>query len=69
MADSAVLSSWSDGWARQSILDFVGEVTTVGGPDFVPVSDRIAVFDLARLFATFPLVCPQCGSVTPATLW
>jgi len=35
MADSAVLSSWSDGRARQSILDFVGEVTTVGGPDFV----------------------------------
>jgi phosphoserine phosphatase len=40
-----VLSSWSDGPAKQSIVDFVNSVTSVGGPDFVPVADRIAVFD------------------------
>src|ERR1039458_8638694 len=39
-----VLSSWSDGPAKQSIVDFVNSVTSVGGPDFVPVADRLAVF-------------------------
>jgi phosphoserine phosphatase len=39
------LPSWNDGAAKQSILDFVRRVTTEGGPDFVPVSERIAVFD------------------------
>jgi len=41
----APLASWSDGAAKQSILAFVKRVTTEGSPDFVPVSDRIAVFD------------------------
>lgn len=40
-----VLPSWREGAAKQSIIDFVARVTTVGGPDFVPVPDRIAVFD------------------------
>ena len=39
------LASWSDGAAKQSILEFVRRVTTGGGPDFVPVPERIAVFD------------------------
>src|SRR5277367_6713774 len=42
---AAALPSWSDGPAKQSILDFVNKVTTAGGPDFVPAADRIAVFD------------------------
>jgi phosphoserine phosphatase len=41
----AALPSWSDGLAKQSIVDFVKRVTTEGGPDFVPVPQRIAVFD------------------------
>ena len=39
------MASWNDGLAKQSILDFVQRVTTEGGPDFVPVQERIAVFD------------------------
>ncbi len=39
------LPSWNDGPARQSIVEFVGKVTTTGSPDFVPPAERIAVFD------------------------
>ena len=39
------LTSWRDGTAKQAILDFVGVVTTPGGPDFVAPADRIATFD------------------------
>ena len=39
------LASWNDGKAKQAILDFVAKVTNQGSPDFVPVADRIAVFD------------------------
>jgi phosphoserine phosphatase len=42
---AAALPSWNDGPAKQSIVDFVDKVTTEGSPDFVPVADRIAVFD------------------------
>jgi phosphoserine phosphatase len=39
------LPSWNEGKAKQSILDFVAKVTKEGSPDFVPVAERIAVFD------------------------
>ena len=39
------LPSWRDGPARQAIVDFVGAVTQVGGPDYVPPAERIATFD------------------------
>ena len=39
------LPSWNDGAAKKSILEFVAKVTTPGSPDFVPVPERIAVFD------------------------
>jgi hypothetical protein len=39
------LPSWNEGAARTAILDFVARVTREGGPDFVPVAERIAVFD------------------------
>jgi len=39
------LPSWSEGQAKRSVVDFVQRVTTAGGADFVPVSERIAVFD------------------------
>jgi hypothetical protein len=39
------LPSWNDSRSRTAILDFVGRVTKEGGPDFVPLDDRIAVFD------------------------
>jgi hypothetical protein len=39
------LPSWNDGPAKQTIVAFVARVTKDGGPDFVPVPGRIAVFD------------------------
>jgi len=39
------LPSWNDGAAKSAILDFVAHVTKDGGPDYVPPSERIAVFD------------------------
>jgi hypothetical protein len=39
------LPSWSDGGAKQSIVDFVGKVTKSGSPDFLPPEERIATFD------------------------
>ena len=39
------LPSWNDGSAKQSIITFVEKVTKPGSPDFVPIPERIAVFD------------------------
>jgi phosphoglycolate phosphatase-like HAD superfamily hydrolase len=39
------LPSWNDGPAKQSIVGFVEKVTQPGSPDFLPVPERIAVFD------------------------
>ncbi len=39
------LPSWNEGPARKALLDFVARVTKAGGPDFVPVAERIATFD------------------------
>ena len=39
------LPSWNDGVAKQSIIDFVAKVTKEGSPEFVPLPERIAVYD------------------------
>ena len=39
------LPSWSDGTTKQSIISFVSRATESGGADFVPVAQRVAVFD------------------------
>ena len=39
------LPSWNDGPAKRSLVEFVERVTKEGSPDFVPVAERIAVFD------------------------
>jgi phosphoserine phosphatase len=39
------LPLWNDGHTTSTIVEFVESVTTPGSPDFVPVADRIAVFD------------------------
>jgi len=39
------LPSWNDGAAREAIVAFVEDVTTVGSKHFVPEAERIAVFD------------------------
>lgn len=41
----APLPSWNEGPTKQSIVDFVRGVTTAGGPHFVKLEERIAVFD------------------------
>lgn len=40
-----VLPSWNDTAPRQAIVRFVEAVTREGAPGFVPVAERIAVFD------------------------
>ncbi len=44
-ADMASLPSWKDSAARQDIVSFVASVSDESSPDFVPASERIAVFD------------------------
>ena len=44
-AAAPVLPSWSDGAARDALVAFVKDVTTEGGPHYVPPAERIAVFD------------------------
>jgi len=41
----AELASWTDGSTKSAIVDFVGRVTTEGGPDYVEPQERVAVFD------------------------
>ena len=44
-AQSEALKSWNDGATKSSILDFVRRTTADGSTEFVPVSERVAVFD------------------------
>jgi hypothetical protein len=39
------LPSWNSGFVKATLLDFVAQVTTPGGPTYVPPSQRIATFD------------------------
>jgi len=39
------LPSWNDTAPKQAIIAFVEKTTKEGSPDFVPISERIAVFD------------------------
>jgi hypothetical protein len=39
------LPSWNDSESRDQIVSFVASVTDPGSPDFVPASERVAVFD------------------------
>ncbi len=50
------LPSWNDGPSKTAVVDFVARVTTKGSPDFVPVPERVAVFDNdGTLWAERPL--------------
>src|ERR1700744_4172389 len=44
-AQTDPLPSWNDTAPKQAIIAFVEKVTKTGSPDFVPVPERIAVFD------------------------
>jgi len=39
------LPSWNEGPSKQSIINYMTSVTKEGSADFIPVKDRIAVFD------------------------
>lgn len=55
-ADERPLPSWRDGPSRAAILAFVADVTTPGGPKFVPPEERVAVFDNdGTLWAEMPV--------------
>src|SRR5687768_2497685 len=40
-----MLSSWNDTNSKKAIIDFVEKVSNEGSTNFVPVAERIAVFD------------------------
>ena len=42
---SGPLTSWSDSSSKKAIISFVETITEQNSPDFVPLSERIAVFD------------------------
>lgn len=44
LADDS-LPSWNDGPSKQAIISFVEAVTSPSNPDYIPLSERIAVFD------------------------
>lgn len=39
------LPSWNETATKDAIMNYVTSVTTEGGPDFIPVSERVATFD------------------------
>ncbi|MDR3621236.1 MAG: HAD family hydrolase [Paludisphaera borealis] len=39
------LASWNESPTKRAVVSFVERVTKQGGPDFVPVADRVAAFD------------------------
>ncbi len=45
LAQPDPLASWNDGAAKARIVGFVKATTEPGGKDFVPIAERIAVFD------------------------
>jgi phosphoserine phosphatase len=45
MSSETPLPSWRDGAARRALVEFVGSVTRMGGPGYVPPDARVAVFD------------------------
>ena len=45
LAQTDPLPSWNEGSAKAAIQEFVAAVTSQGGADFVPASERIATFD------------------------
>ncbi|MGY6277574.1 HAD family hydrolase [Methylomonas sp. MgM2] len=53
---SSPLPSWNDTAAKRAIVAFVEKVTDLRSPDYVPVTERIAVFDNdGTLWAEQPL--------------
>jgi phosphoglycolate phosphatase-like HAD superfamily hydrolase len=45
MADEQLLAHWNETATRRAIVEFVDSVTMEGSPTFIPVKERVAVFD------------------------
>ncbi len=61
------LQSWNDGAAKQAIINFVTETTKEGSDKFIPVADRIAVFDNdGTLWCEHPLYFEMVFSIEEA---
>ena len=43
MVDRRPLASWNDGAVKSAILDFAARATKLGGAEFAPPAERIAV--------------------------
>ena len=48
------LPSWNDGPAKNAIVEFVAKITRQGGPEFVPLAERIATVSYTHL--TLPTI-------------
>jgi phosphoglycolate phosphatase-like HAD superfamily hydrolase len=50
------LPSWNEGKAKQTLVQFVEDVTKEGGPHYVPPAERIATFDNdGTLWVEYPI--------------
>jgi phosphoserine phosphatase len=50
------LISWQDGEVKSTLVDFITRVTNPNSPDFVPVAERIVVFDNdGTLWSEYPM--------------
>src|SRR5262245_22375340 len=72
MSVSDPLPSWNEGNAKFSIINFVTRVSTAGSSDYVPVNERIAVFDNdGTLWCEMPVpvqayfVCDRIKALAP----
>ena len=72
MSLSDPLPSWNECQAKQSILDFVTRVSTAGSAEYVPVNERVAVFDNdGTLWCEMPLpvqvffMCDRVKTLAP----
>jgi len=71
-AQSVALSSWNEGAARTTILEFVERVTRQGSPDYVEPRHRVATFDNdgtlwaeKPLYFEFPFVYERIRELAP----
>src|SRR5262249_31777340 len=64
------LPSWNDGPARRAIIEFVTTVTKPDSPEFVPIAERIALFDNdGTLWAEQPTFSRHCSPSTASDNW
>jgi hypothetical protein len=59
------LPSWNDGPAKRSIVEFATTITKPGSPEFVPIAERIALFDNdGTLWPEQPIFFQACSPST-----